>query len=376
MLQVGDAIQFLHSLGWLHASLSSHSVQLVNPTMAKLAQLEHLTREEGEIQRDCSQSRVSSKNAKNIPHDPATLPWVAPEVLGGGRASKAGDVYSLCCVLWEASTSKVPWYGIASHTILTVMPDEGPALRPTPGCLPQEVEALLARGLQVQVKARDLSVAELRQALARVRKGGGEEHGRERVKSCPTRSLSSSAIQFNHAKFFKKLNTEQRQLTSLHSSSDYSFVSNQAKRDFLRSQPASPCRPGLGPRSRTSLFYDAFSLSSGLDFSSDSSREGREGESSDSSSSSLSPTSGYSSYDLLDSVNCSEVTATCEGGRTFGPKRSRSVPRIARARAQDYVTGIKPASHRLESHASSCSVSSPATQQSRSPSSSLTSYQS
>ena len=212
------------------------------------------------------------------------------------------------------------------------------------------------------------------------------------MKSCPTRSLSSSAIQFNHAKFFKKLNTEQRQLTSLHSSSDYSFVSNQAKRDFLRSQPASPCRPGLGPRSRTSLFYDAFSLSSGLDFSSDSSsREGREGESSDSSSSSLSPTSGYSSYDLLDSVNCSEVNPS-DRGRPFGQKRSRSVPRITRARPQvimtmaakmsiflvltaqdkddkylqDYVTGIKPASHRLESHASSCSVSSPSNQLSRS----------
>ena len=374
MLKVGEAVQFLHSLGWLHAALSSHAVQLVNPTMAKLAQLEHLTREEGDLQ------GVESKKGKNIstPHDPATLPWVAPEVLGGGRATKAGDVYSLCCILWEAATTKVPWLGVATHTILTVMPEEGPALRPTPGCLPQELEAVLVRGLQVQLDARNLTVAELRQALSRVRKGGGEEQGREvsRVKSCPTRSLSSSAIQFNHAKFFKKLNTEQRQLTSLHSSSDYSFVSNQAKRDFLRSQPASPCRPGLGPRSRTSLFYDAFSLSSGLDFSSDSSREGREGESSDSSSSSLSPTSGYSSYDLLDSVNCSEVTATCEGGRTFGPKRSRSVPRIARARAQDYVTGIKPASHRLESHASSCSVSSPATQQSRSPSSSLTSYQS
>ena len=181
ILQVGEAVQFLHSLGWLHASLSSHAVQLVNPTMAKLAQLEHLTREEGEL-----------KNAKNssTPHDPATLPWVAPEVLGGGRATKAGDVYSLCCILWEASTSKVPWQGVASNTILTVMPEEGPALRPTPGCLPQDLEAVLGRGLQMQLKARDLTVAELRQALARVRKGAGEEQiSREvsRVKSCPSR---------------------------------------------------------------------------------------------------------------------------------------------------------------------------------------------
>merc|ERR1719234_1242184 len=53
LIQVGEAVQFLHSLGWLHASLSSHAVQLVNPTMAKLAQLEHLTREEGEQLQTC-----------------------------------------------------------------------------------------------------------------------------------------------------------------------------------------------------------------------------------------------------------------------------------------------------------------------------------
>ena len=33
MLKVGEAVQFLHSLGWLHAALSSHAVQLVNPTI-------------------------------------------------------------------------------------------------------------------------------------------------------------------------------------------------------------------------------------------------------------------------------------------------------------------------------------------------------
>ena len=59
---------------------------------------------------------------------------------------------------------------------------------------------------------------------------------------------------------------------------------------------------GLGPRSKTSLFYEAFSLSSGLDFSSSESSRGRAGDSSGSSSSSLSPTSGYSSYDILDTL--------------------------------------------------------------------------
>ena len=96
----------------------------------------------------------------------------------------------------------------------------------------------------------------------------------------------------------------------------------------------------MGGRSRTSIFYDAFSVSSGLDSPcSESSRE-QPGESSDSSYSSLSPTSGYSSYDILDS--------------DIPTKRAVSVPRIS----QDYVTGIKPASHRLESHSSNCNIHS------------------
>ena len=39
--------------------------------------------------------------------------------------------------------------------------------------------------------------------------------------------------------------------------------------------------------------------------------------------------------------------------------RSVSVPRLHLRTTQDYVTGIKPASHRIESHSSNCNVPSP-----------------
>ena len=103
---------------------------------------------------------------------------------------------------------------------------------------------------------------------------------------------------------------------------------------------------GLGRRSRTSIFYEAFSLSSGLDFSgSDSSRD-QPGDTSDSSTGSLSPTSGYSSYDLLDqdlppdmenrrsavfsSGRESQSNSNKQDGRgqVRNQKRSVSVPRI------------------------------------------------
>ena len=80
-------------------------------------------------------------------------------------------------------------------------------------------------------------------------------------KPCPSRSLSSSAIQYNHQRYLRfhsqfhdfnmqviiiticrKLSNDPSQRSSSQTSSDYSFVSNQAKRNFLRSQPSSPSR--------------------------------------------------------------------------------------------------------------------------------------
>ena len=100
---------------------------------------------------------------------------------------------------------------------------------------------------------------------------------------------------------------------------------------------------------------------------------------SDSSSSSISPTSGYSSYDLIDQVQCrnsdqdldkrkSGICLSVRDSRqnkwkaerrASNDSRSQSVPMISRdENAQDYTTGIKPASHRIENPRSSWCVKS------------------
>ena len=116
----------------------------------------------------------------------------------------------------------------------------------------------------------------------------------------------------------------------------------------------------MGGRSRTSLFYESFSLSSGLYFSGSDSSGEHPCDTSDSSSSSLSPTSGYSSYDLLDQdIPHDRTVRNTSRGWGENHTRSVSVPRIQPRTTQDYVTGIKPASHRIESHTSNCNVHSP-----------------
>ena len=122
------------------------------------------------------------------------------------------------------------------------------------------------------------------------------------------------------------------------SCSNYSFVANLAKRKFLtpQHQPKHVFYDSGRAQSKSNILYDALSY-----ISSDHS-----GDISDSS-----PTSGYSSCDLLDS--------DCDRSVTGGDTRSKSVPIISRnTNTQDYTTGIKPASHRLENHSSTCSVQS------------------
>jgi len=295
--------------------------------------------------------------------------WLSPEVLRGEAVSKISDIYSLCVLVYELSTGTIPWAQMSADTIQENMPSQGVTLPLDQETMPSDLYQVLTRGLQADYKARDLDIHQIRDVFQRIRDKIGNESDQKQnqvkqnttpTKPCPSRSLSSSAIQYNKNHYLRKLSNNASQRSSSQSSGDYSFVSNEAKRQFLRSQPSTPRRPsGLGGRSRTSIFYESFSLSSGLYFSGSDSSGEHPCDTSDSSSSSLSPTSGYSSYDILDQdIPQDRTVRNTSRGWGENHTRSVSVPRIHPRTTQDYVTGIKPASHRIESHTSNCNVHS------------------
>eukprot|EP00090_Calanus_glacialis_P012302 TRINITY_DN2079_c0_g2_i5.p1 TRINITY_DN2079_c0_g2~~TRINITY_DN2079_c0_g2_i5.p1 ORF type:complete len:1033 (+),score=228.16 TRINITY_DN2079_c0_g2_i5:42-3101(+) len=381
IIQITDALIFLHNLHFLHCAITSHAIQLVSTSVAKLGQFEFVI--------DSRQTQTQglaehSQSLLDCAGWQCFYNWLSPEVLRGEAVSKQSDVYSLCCVVYELSTGTIPWAQMSADRIKESIRKEGVALPLDQETMPLDLYQVLSKGLQANSELRDLDLHEIRDVFHKIKeKIEKEAEVKEKPmkqktlpsKPCPSRSLSSSAIQYNHQRYLRKLSNDPSQRSCSQTSSDYSFVSNQAKRNFLRSQPSSPSRQiGLGRRSRTSIFYDAFSLSSGLDFSgSDSSRD-QPGDTSDSSSSSLSPTSGYSSYDLLDQVQPAKqesdhdirkrrsvlfLSVRNSHQHDKNNTRSRSVPRISGfTDSQDYTTGIKPASHRLENHSSSCCVQS------------------
>ena len=146
-----DALAFLHSCRLVHTQLSSHAVMMVGGRQAKLAQFEGVMR-----------AGARFKPQKRSSWD-EILPWVAPElVVGGRKAKQKSDVYSLSCLIWEVVACKVPWQGLAAEEIEEEV-EQGACL-PLHG-LPRYVRRLLRLGLLWEVAERDLDLDEVRDML-------------------------------------------------------------------------------------------------------------------------------------------------------------------------------------------------------------------
>eukprot|EP00090_Calanus_glacialis_P012301 TRINITY_DN2079_c0_g2_i4.p1 TRINITY_DN2079_c0_g2~~TRINITY_DN2079_c0_g2_i4.p1 ORF type:complete len:1008 (+),score=235.87 TRINITY_DN2079_c0_g2_i4:42-3026(+) len=356
IIQITDALIFLHNLHFLHCAITSHAIQLVSTSVAKLGQFEFVI--------DSRQTQTQglaehSQSLLDCAGWQCFYNWLSPEVLRGEAVSKQSDVYSLCCVVYELSTGTIPWDNTSVDMIKEHSHKEGIALPLDQETMPSDLYQVLSKGLQVNPKHRDLDLHEIRDVFHGIKKNIENNHTNE----TPIKEkLSSQRVLRNESSYPSKAN----------SSSDYSFVANHAKRHFLTPQPSNSFKQS-GQQSKSSIFYDALSLSSGLNISSsDSSRESS--DISDSSSSSIRSTSGYSSYDLLDQVQPAKqesdhdirkrrsvlfLSVRNSHQHDKNNTRSRSVPRISGFTAsQDYTIGIKPASHRLENHSSSCCVQS------------------
>ncbi|NXJ08843.1 TEX14 kinase, partial [Odontophorus gujanensis] len=108
LLQMNDALRFLHSCGFIHRTITSHAVQIVSSGEAKLCNMEYMIE---------SKDGGEHSDLTRIPVPAQLYKWCSPEVILEKNVTVKSDIYSFCTVMQEALTETLPWKGIEDAVI-------------------------------------------------------------------------------------------------------------------------------------------------------------------------------------------------------------------------------------------------------------------
>ncbi|XP_042735841.1 inactive serine/threonine-protein kinase TEX14 isoform X2 [Lagopus leucura] len=108
LLQINDALRFLHSRGFIHRTITSYAVQIVSSGEAKLCNMEYMIE---------SKDGGEHSDLTRIPVPAQLYKWCSPEVILEKSVTVKSDVYSFCTVMQEALTETLPWKGIEDSVI-------------------------------------------------------------------------------------------------------------------------------------------------------------------------------------------------------------------------------------------------------------------
>ncbi|KAF9978764.1 Serine/threonine-protein kinase 36 [Actinomortierella ambigua] len=87
------ALAYIHNMGILHCDLKSSNVLLDHSMRAKIC--------------DFGLSTVSNVST-NVPGEPSTVRWMAPELFTQPVYTTKSDMYALGCILWEMASNSTP----------------------------------------------------------------------------------------------------------------------------------------------------------------------------------------------------------------------------------------------------------------------------
>lgn len=148
LLQVLDALMYVHQRGFVHCCISSHAIQLINPFTAKLSDFYYA---------------VSCKSVNDVQQsvfNPAFYRWLAPEILVGKKPSFESDVYSFCVVVAEIISGVLPWFGYDLESIRHQVVSNG-HVPPVPEKVPKTLASVLMQGLTLSRQKRLLKLNQL-----------------------------------------------------------------------------------------------------------------------------------------------------------------------------------------------------------------------
>jgi serine/threonine protein kinase len=110
------------------------------------------------------------------PHQPASLaiggtpPYMSPEQIAGVAVDERTDIFSLGVVLFEMVTARRPFAGSDAMAIFKAQEDPAPRADGVDPAVPRALADVIAKALQVNVRDRYQSIAEMDRALAAVQR--------------------------------------------------------------------------------------------------------------------------------------------------------------------------------------------------------------
>lgn len=142
------------SLGVVHRDLSPHNILLTADGTAKVADF-GVAKALGQLHEATSAGQLKGKIA-----------YMAPEQVTGSQIDRRSDVFSLGCVLYEATTGQRPFRGDGDHQVMhAVLKGEYAAPSTIIRNYPQELERIVARALSQQPILRYPTAERMRFAL-------------------------------------------------------------------------------------------------------------------------------------------------------------------------------------------------------------------
>ena len=103
MLNVCDALIYLHQMNILHCYVCSHSIFLTTFHTAKLGNLEYAVEKSNDLSMQ-KKTKVVENKMQNCAYN-----WLAPEILENSIPTELSDMYSYCAVIWELFECRIPW---------------------------------------------------------------------------------------------------------------------------------------------------------------------------------------------------------------------------------------------------------------------------
>ena len=158
--KLSRALEYARQQGVIHRDIKPGNVLLTRPFDVKLS--------------DFGVARIDSATHTEITGvgSPA---YMSPEHLTDQPLNHQTDIYSLGVVMYQLLTGRLPFYAFsAAELARKIVSQEAPRLRALRPELPEALEAIVARALQKDLRARHQSWLEFGRDLAALARGAGD----------------------------------------------------------------------------------------------------------------------------------------------------------------------------------------------------------